>query len=455
MGCFYRKLPAKLSTTIDKIKLLENPDNIVIINQFLEFMKENGASERHQNNNLKAIIAYSQFLDKICLKNIHKKEEILSFLQTKIKNKEDDPDQRWITTYNDYLHRIKHFFRWLHNEYLNSENLSMDLWKTPDFLILLKPKKTKRLSPYSESEIWTKEELLSIIKYEPYKRNKAILALLWDLDARPHEITNLKIKHIRLKEKYGEGEIPFESKTGTGPILLTMSFPYVRDWLNEHPFKNEPNARLIGNLHNGAPIKPEALHTMMLQLKYRIQRLLDSNEIMDPKERDNLHFLLNTKKWNPYCIRHSSITSDSDYLPEYALKKKVRWSMNSRQGSRYIKTRLGNELRNRILEQNGIITDDYISKKTLIVSCPRCTLTNVFENKYCSECSYPLTPEAFDEIKQEEEKRFRLLEENNNIKFKNLENKMNDQILNIIKIIKQNPLLANVKPDILKTIGQS
>jgi hypothetical protein len=30
--------------------------------------------------------------------------------------------------------------------------------------------------------------------------------------------------------------------------------------------------------------------------------------------------------------RHSSITSDSDYLPEYALKKKVRWSMNSRQG---------------------------------------------------------------------------------------------------------------------------
>lgn len=34
----------------------------------------------------------------------------------------------------------------------------------------------------------------------------------------------LKIKHIRLKEKYGEGEIPHEAKTGTGPVLLTMSF---------------------------------------------------------------------------------------------------------------------------------------------------------------------------------------------------------------------------------------
>jgi integrase/recombinase XerD len=66
--------------------------------------------------------------------------------------------------------------------------------------------------------------------------------LLWDLDARPQEIASLKIKHLRLRDKYGEGEIPFESKTGTGPFLLTFSFPYVRDWLNEHPFKNELNA---------------------------------------------------------------------------------------------------------------------------------------------------------------------------------------------------------------------
>jgi hypothetical protein len=56
--------------------------------------------------------------------------------------------------------------------------------------------------------------------------------------------------------------------------LLTVSFPYVRDWLNEHPFKNEPNARLICNLHNGAPIKPEALQTKTGQLKRRILRTL-------------------------------------------------------------------------------------------------------------------------------------------------------------------------------------
>ena len=54
---------------------------------------------------------------------------------------------------------------------------------------------------------------------------QAALALMWDLDGRNHEITLLKIKPIRLKENYGEGEIPHEAKTGSGPILLTLVLP--------------------------------------------------------------------------------------------------------------------------------------------------------------------------------------------------------------------------------------
>ena len=78
--------------------------------------------------------------------------------------------------------------------------------------------------------------------------------------------------------------------------------------------------------------------------------------------------------------------------------------MNSRQGSRYIKTRLGNELKEKILEYNGIVFDKDV-KKPFILNCPRCELFNAFENKYCSKCSYPLKPEAYDEIKGMEEKK--------------------------------------------------
>jgi integrase/recombinase XerD len=99
----------------------------------------------------------------------------------------------------------------------------------------------------------------------------------------------------------------------------------------------------------GAPVGPDAMWTMMKQLRNRIVRLLENGSVTDDEERQKLEYLLKIKKWNPYCIRHSSISADSDFLPEYALKKKVRWSMNSKQGSRYIKRRMGVDLNNRYL----------------------------------------------------------------------------------------------------------
>ncbi len=79
--------------------------------------------------------------------------------------------------------------------------------ETPEF-IRIRKKKTKRDSPYSEAEIWELDELLTVIRYEPYTRNKAALALFWDFNARNHEVTKLKIKNRRLRERYGEGEVP-------------------------------------------------------------------------------------------------------------------------------------------------------------------------------------------------------------------------------------------------------
>jgi len=44
----------------------------------------------------------------------------------------------------------------------------------------------------------------------------------------------------------------------------------VRDWLNEHPYKNEPQARLICSILNGAPIKADQINEIMKQLRKRI-----------------------------------------------------------------------------------------------------------------------------------------------------------------------------------------
>ena len=116
--------------------------------------------------------------------------------------------ERWITTWNDYLVRIKHFFRWLHNcnfDQAKDHPSSSTDWYTPGF-VNIKKERTKRLSPYGEHEIWDIKDLQTVIKYEPHKRNKAILSLFWDLNGRNHEITLPRLKRIRLNERYGEGE---------------------------------------------------------------------------------------------------------------------------------------------------------------------------------------------------------------------------------------------------------
>lgn len=221
-------MPSKLSTTVAKIQLVPNKTNVGLIREYHRFLQDNGASERHQNNALKAVIAYATYLGRnATFLQIKKKEQITTYLDHCIKTAENDPEKRWITTWNDRCHRIKHLFRWLYCQRGKEETIPSSEWQTPEFA-RVKDKKTKRLSPYSETEIWDKNELLTIVKYEPHIRNKAALMLFWDVDARNHEVTMLKIKHMRLRETYAEGEIPHESKTGSGPLLLTVSFPYVR-----------------------------------------------------------------------------------------------------------------------------------------------------------------------------------------------------------------------------------
>ena len=84
------------------------------------------------------------------------------------------------------------------------------------------------------------------------------------------------------------------------------------------------------------------------------------------------------------------------------------------------------------------------------MNCPRCELVNAIENKYCSKCSYPLKPEAYDEIKELEEKRIETLQQKYENDMKMLREDMNNQMSKMMIMIQQNPLLANIKPDKLK-----
>lgn len=113
-------MPVKLSTTVSKIESLSNSENSKLISELCDYMKKNGLSDSHINNTLKTSMLFSEFLETgVSFYGVKTKEQIINFLDSKMKSLEVDPDRKWITTWDDYLGDIKYFFRWLYNYEIN------------------------------------------------------------------------------------------------------------------------------------------------------------------------------------------------------------------------------------------------------------------------------------------------------------------------------------------------
>ena len=71
-------------------------------------------STNYQKDNVELVYMFAKFLgDSKTFNEIKDGETIIVFLDVKRKSKEQDPEQKWITTWNDYLWRLKMFYRWL------------------------------------------------------------------------------------------------------------------------------------------------------------------------------------------------------------------------------------------------------------------------------------------------------------------------------------------------------
>jgi hypothetical protein len=74
-------MPVKLSTTVNKISLIGNSTNVSLIQDFYEYLKNTGASEKHINNNLKAIMNFANHIDpNATFFDINRTEQIVKFL---------------------------------------------------------------------------------------------------------------------------------------------------------------------------------------------------------------------------------------------------------------------------------------------------------------------------------------------------------------------------------------
>ncbi|HEX5185309.1 MAG TPA: hypothetical protein VFV86_00330 [Nitrososphaeraceae archaeon] len=111
-------IPVKLSTTIKNIDNIPKKENVQIIREFHQFMKNSDAGDKHINNNLKIVISFAKFSNQNLSFGEMNRKHIIEFLDSKINTAEQDPDRKWITTWNVYLNHLKYFFWRFHNRYI-------------------------------------------------------------------------------------------------------------------------------------------------------------------------------------------------------------------------------------------------------------------------------------------------------------------------------------------------
>ncbi len=377
-----------------------NPYSAKTIRNYIEAEKvEINIKESTMADKIKKLCWLSRYLDHKSFTNMTK-QDIVDYLGSVRKPESEDPGHRSIGTYNGIRIVLLKFFRWLYNP----DEPDHHKRTTPPCMNGIKELRRKERSPYRPEDMWKSEDHEIFLKYCNVPRDRCWHAMANDTSARPHELLNLKIKDVVFK-KSNDGiqyaEIHVSGKTTSRTLPLIRSIPYVKEWLNVHPFASNSKAPLfisIGRKNFGDPLTRDGM-LKHYQEHYRddyFPKLLD-NPAIETREKEIIRKLLN-KPWNLYVQRHSALTDKSQILKESILRDHAGWSMTSNMPSVYLHY-LGTESSNSILQAYGVITDDNKKQVNGLVpkQCPSCNEPNKPESKFCVECKMILTFDAYSE----------------------------------------------------------
>lgn len=377
------------------------------INDYLKALEvEVNPSRSYQTITQKVLTKLAQFHGISNFANIDR-EEILSYLNSLRKT---DKMHSWIGTYNLHLVVLIRFFKWLYNP-----NLEVKQRPKPEVVQNIPQLKRKEVSIYKPSDLWSIEDDAVFLKYCPNIRDRCYHAISRDLSARPHEILDLLIRDMVFKRAGTKqyAEVLVNGKTGTRHLPIIDSLPYVKDWLDQHPRRNDPNAYFICSLDRKNYAKQMSLRGLQgVYKRYKDNYYLPiSRDSTIPNEdRQRISGLLK-KPWNPYIRRHSSLTAKSKFLHGLVFNQHAGWTPKSQMNLKYVHY-FGNESSESILQEYGILPKDNEEKDALRPKyCPNCNEPNRLDQKFCVKCRMVLTYDAYNGTIEEKQTRDKQIEE--------------------------------------------
>lgn len=302
-GLTYEKLTTRLEENRDGF----HQDNLKLVSQFVRDAKL-GKTNANLNISkkkvgLKRLLKYLHDLKKLdayfnkSFSEITEKDMeafILDLEEGVIKQKNGSPYAQETQVVIKKL--IKKFWKWLKGD--NETVPPMVRWIDTSLDL-------KEYRAISKQQVENILDLMTSNGQEKLLRNRAIISMLFDGGLRADELLNTRIRHLSYEKDTYKVRVEF-SKTKPRTITLPYSKKYIDAWLDIHPQRAEPSAKLF-------PVSYQ--HLLMI-----VKRAGDTINV----------------SITPHSLRHSSATYWAHHLPQYLMCSRFGWSMGSKMPQRYI-----------------------------------------------------------------------------------------------------------------------
>lgn len=215
--------------------------------------------------------------------------------------------------------------------------------------------------------------------YNP--RDAAMIALQFDAGLRGGEFKQLTVGDVQ-DHDHGK-QVTVEGKQGRRTILLIPAVPYVSQWLQNHPARDDPDAPLWSKLH-----EPKGISDRM------ISKILD--EAADRADITKPVTLTNFRK-------SSAAFLASRNLNQAHIEDHHGWVRGSKAAARYISV-FGEDSDRELARLHGVDVSDEEPDPIGPIECPRCDRETPRDEEFCVWCDQAIEPAAVEQLKMDERK---------------------------------------------------
>jgi integrase/recombinase XerD len=272
----------------------------------------------------------------------------------------------WMSDWSKHDYRVilKAFMIWLGKE------------KEITWLKAPKPRKLP-------DEILSEQDVSSLIDSAKSLRDKAFIACLYEGGFRIGELGGLRMKDVEF-DRYGAIAM-VEGKTGMRRVRLIWSMPYLSQWLEAHPQRDDRTAP-VWIKKDGKALEYAAMRAALREIAKRAGI---------------------KKKVNPHNFRHSRSTHLASRLTESQMEEYLGWAQGSRMPSIYVHMS-GRDLDGDLLKMYGLEARHDEPVKLKMQECPHCRTVNIAGARICVNCRKPL---AMEEVMSREAKAEEMVKE--------------------------------------------